>query len=573
MAEGPRRRLRLVSMLLIGLLLVIVAQLVHVQVISHGFYADWAEEQYRRPIVVVEPPRGVIRDRDGYLLAGNSVMYSIEADMRFVEDVEATAAELGKLLHMPPIEIERRLSSEDDPWVLVCPSVSKELGEKVAAERLQGITVRSLWIREYPEGRLASHVLGFCNAEDDCFYGIEGFYDSLLRPEEIDPEEQRDPLGEELLWIGQPVVFPEPGTEVVLTLDRTIQMLAEEELARSVREYQAEGGTIIVMDPRTFEILALASLPNYDPAKFFDFADQSPPPFEDPAISKQYEPGSVFKVLTVAAALDSGIVTSETTYYDRGEIEVGGQVIKNASREAYGERTVSEILVKSLNVGTAWLSTQMGPDTFYRYVRAFGIGQPTGIDLAGEASGQLWLPGDFEDWHDANLGTNSFGQGLAVTSIQMVTAVATVANDGVRLRPHIVGRHIGSDGAVVVAQPIVEAQPISSNTARQLSEMMVQVVEEGAPEAGVEGYRVAGKTGTAQIPIPGGYDKQRTIASFVGFGPVPDPQFVILIKLDRPKTSIWAVDTAAPAFSRLASRLFVVLDIPPEGGVIAEATR
>jgi cell division protein FtsI/penicillin-binding protein 2 len=573
MAEGPRRRLRLVSMLLIALLLVIVAQLVQVQVISHGFYLDWAREQYKRAVVVVEPPRGVIRDRNGHLLAGNSVMYSIEADPRYVDDPQATAAELSVLLHMPSTEIERLLSRKDAKWVLINSKVSKELGEEIAAKRFQGITVRSLWIREYPEGRLASHVLGFCNAVGECSYGVEGFYDSLLRPEDVEGEEQSDPLSDEVLWIGPPVVFPDPGMELVLTLDRTVQMLAEEELERSVKEYQAEGGTIIVMDPRTFEILALASMPNYAPGSFFDFANQTPLPFEDPATSLQYEPGSIFKVLTMAAALDSGTVTPETTYYDAGETEVGGQVIKNASREAYGEQTVSDVLIKSLNVGTAWLSTQMGPDTFYHYVRAFGIGQPTGIDLAGEISGQLWLPGDFDNWHDANLGTNSFGQGLAVTPIQMVTAVATVANDGIRLRPHVVGRCIAADGTVIVSQPVVEAQPISASTAQQLSEMMVRVVEEGAPGAKVEGYRVAGKTGTAQIPIPGGYDKQRTIASFVGFGPVPDPQFVILIKLDRPKTSTWAVDTAAPAFSRLASRLFVALDIPPEGGAVAEATR
>jgi cell division protein FtsI/penicillin-binding protein 2 len=560
-------------MLLIGLLLVIVAQLVQVQVISHGFYADWAQEQYKQSVVIVEPPRGVIRDRNGHLLAGNSVMYSIEADPRYVDDPRATAAELSVLLHMPSTEIERLLSDKKDPWVLINGKVSKELGEEIAAKRLPGITVRSLWIREYPEGRLASHVLGFCNAVGECSYGVEGFYDSLLRPEDVEPEEQDDPLSDEVLWIGPPVVFPDPGTELVLTLDRTIQMLAEEELDRSVREYQAEGGTIIVMDPRTFEILALASLPDYDPGSFFDFAEQSPLPFEDPATSLQYEPGSIFKVLTVAAALDSGMVTPESTYYDAGEIEVGGQVVKNASREAYEEQTVSDILVKSLNVGTAWLSTQMGPDTFYHYVRAFGVGQPTGIDLAGEVLGQLWLPGDFENWHDANLGTNSFGQGLAVTPIQMVTAVAAVANDGTRLRPHIVERCVAPDGTAIISQPVVEAQPISANTAQQLSEMMVRVVEEGAPAARVEGYRVAGKTGTAQIPVPGGYDKQRTIASFVGFGPVPNPQFVILIKLDRPKTSTWAIDTAAPAFSRLASRLFVAMDIPPDGGSVAEAAR
>jgi cell division protein FtsI/penicillin-binding protein 2 len=576
MAEGPRRRLRLVSMVLIALLLVIVAQLVQVQIINHGFYAAWADEQYKRPIVIVEPPRGVIRDRNGYLLAGNSVMYSVAADTRYVGDedgVRETAQKLGELLHMPVTEIERMLSTDDNPWVVIDSVVSKQMGESVAAEQLPGIIVRSLWIREYPEGRLASHVLGFCNVEGRCPYGIEGFYDSVLLPEELKPEGQLDVVGAEDKWTGPLVVFPARGTELVLTIDRTIQMLAEEELARSVSEYRAEGGTIIVMNPRTFAVLALASLPNYDPGKYFDFADQSPVPFQDPAVSNQYEPGSIFKVLTVAAALDSGMVTPETTYYDRGEIEVGGQVIMNASREAYGEQTVSDVLIKSLNVGTAWLSTQMGPDTFYRYVRGFGIGQLTGVDLAGEIPGQLWLPGDFENWHDADLGTNSFGQGLATTPIQMASAVAAVANDGTRLRPHVVAQRVAADGSVAVYQPVVEAQPISSDTARQLSEMMVRVVEEDATKARVEGYRVAGKTGTAQIPIPGGYDKQRTIASFVGFGPVPDPQFVILIKLDRPQTSTWAVDTAAPAFSRLASRLFVVLDIPPEGVVVAEASR
>ena len=372
------------------------------------------------------------------------------------------------------------------------------------------------------------------------------------------------------MWAGPPVVFADSGSELVLTVDRNIQAMAEEELARSVAEYQAEGGTIIVMDPRTFGILAMASLPDYDPGKYYDFVDRSPPPFEDPAISYQYEPGSVFKIVTVAAALDSGTATPDTVYYDGGEIEVGGQVIMNASRRAYGNQTITQALVESLNVGMAWLSTKMGADTFYQYVWGFGFGQPTGVDLEGEVPGQVWLPGDYEHWHDSNLGTNSFGQGLAVTPLQMATAVATVANDGTRLRPHIVARRTDPDGTVFVSRPVTEGQPISAETARQLTEMMVQVVEEGAEKAKVDGYRVAGKTGTAQIPIPGGYDKESTIASFAGFGPVDDPQFVILIKLDRPKTSAWAIDTAAPAFSRLASRLFVALGIPPEDAAEAD---
>ncbi len=572
MAEGPRRRLRLLATLLIGVLLVIVAQLAQVQIVHHRFYKEWGEWQGVRTIMMTESPRCMIRDRDGHLLAGNAVLYSVEAAPPYVVDAEAVAAELGPLLHLPTAHIVQSLKSEE-MWVQVAAQVSKEVGEQIAKLTLRGIAVEPLWTREYPEGRLASHLLGFCNAEGECFYGVEGFHDALLQPEHVEWQGPVDLYSEPLPWVLSPVVLPKPGTDLVLTLDRTVQALVEEELARSVQEYQAEGGTIIVMNPRTFEILALASLPNYDPGRYINFFSQTPLPFGDPAVSQQYEPGSVFKVLTVAAALDAGFVTPETTYLDPGWIEVGGQVIRNASYRPDGERTVTDILVESLNVGAAWLSTQMGPDVFYRYVQAFGIGQPTGVDLAGEISGQLWLPDDYEHWHDSNLGTNAFGQGVAVTPLQMITAVATVANDGTRLRPRIVAQRIGPDGAVSTFQPVVEAQVISSQAARTLAEMMVRVVEDGVVQARVEGYRIAGKTGTAQIPIPGGYDKDGTITSFVGFGPVPDPQLIILVKLDRPKTSSWASQTAAPAFRRLASRLFVVLGIPPEGMAVAEVAR
>ena len=569
MAEGPRRRLRLVSTLLIGLVFVIVAQLVQVQIVDHLFYEEWAEDQRVRSIAMAEPPRGTIRDRNGHLLAGNAVVYSIEATPAHVMDAEAAAAALSSLLHSPSTHIQKLLEGED-LWVQIASPMSKEVGEQVAVLELPGITVRPLWVRKYPEGALAAHVLGFCTVECKGFYGVEGFHDALLQPERVEWEGPVDAASEQIPWVVAPVVLPRPGTGLVLTLDRTVQALVEDELARSVQEYQAEGGTIIVMDPRTFEILALASLPSYEPGRYTDFFGQDPLPFEDPAVSQQYEPGSVFKVLTVAAALDVGLVTPETTYYDQGWIEVGGQVVENASRQAYGEQTVADILIESLNVGVAWLSTQMGPDTFYRYARTFGIGQPTGVDLAGEISGQLWLPGDYEHWYDSNLGTNSFGQGLAVTPLQMIAAVATVANDGARLRPHIVAQRIAPDGTLTHFQPVVEAQVISPQTASQLAEMMVRVVEEGVPQARVEGYRIAGKTGTAQIPIPGGYDKEGTIVSFVGFGPVPDPQLIILVKLDRPSTSQWGSDTAARAFQRLAARLFVVLGIPPNSMAVAE---
>jgi cell division protein FtsI/penicillin-binding protein 2 len=376
---------------------------------------------------------------------------------------------------------------------------------------------------------------------------------------------------ERVPWDSVPAILPEAGEELILTLDRTVQAAVEDELERSVQEYGAEGGTIIVMDPRTFEILAMASVPNYSPDRYNDFYVFDPLPFEDPAVSQQYEPGSVLKVLTVAAALDSGLVTPETTYHDPGWIEVGGATITNSSYDKTGDHFIADILIHSLNVGAAWLSTGMGADVFYGYLTTFGIGRHSGVDLAGEATGQLWLPNDYERWHDSNLGTNAFGQGIATTPLQVIAAVATVANDGARLRPHIVARRVAPDGAVFTFQPTVEAQVISPETAHTVSEMMVRTVEEGVPRAKVEGYRVAGKTGTAQIPVPGGYDRERTIVSFVGFGPVPDPQVIILVKLDRPRTSTWANETAVPTFQRLATRLFAILGIPPSGVEVAHA--
>ena len=219
------------------------------------------------------------------------------------------------------------------------------------------------------------------------------------------------------------------------------------------------------------------------------------------------------------------------------------------------------------------MSTQMGADTFYRYVQDFGFGELTDVDLAGEVSGQYWLPEDTAYWHDSNLGTNAFGQGLSVTPMQMVVAFATVANDGERMRPHIVRQRKFADGVVSVYQPIVEERVISAETARTLTDVLVRVVEEGATQARVDGYRMAGKTGTAQIWVPGGYDNEGTIASFVGYGPVPDPQFVILVKLDRPKTSPWGSQTAALSFQRLASRLCVLFNIPPQEQELAEAAQ
>ncbi len=580
MAEGPKRRLILLIALLTGYVLVTIVQLVKVQIVDHQFYARWAKEQQVRSVTMAQPPRGVIRDRDGHLLAGNGVRYAIEAAPVSIRHKQDVAEELASVLHMPASHLEAQLSSRNEEgeyrqWVPIAPFVSREVGERVADLTISGITVKPLWKRVYPENSLACHTLGFATVMTG-YYGVEGFYDAILQPEPVEWEGPLDPESVPIPWEPIAGEFPRRGVSLDLTLDRTVQALVEAELAQALETYQAEAGTIIIMETETFGILGMASLPNYDPENYVRFADRDPSVFEDPALSKQYEPGSVFKIVTVGAALDAGTVTPNSMYHDQGWIEVGGQTIRNAGDKVYGDQSVTDIIIKSLNVGAAWLSTKMGPDLFYEYVQDFGFGEATGVDVAGEVAGQLWLPEDVEHWHPSNLGTNAFGQGVAVTPLQMITAVATVANDGVRLRPHIVDRRIASDGTVSVFHPVLQDQVIAPETARTLTEMLVQVVEEGVTLAQVEGYRVAGKTGTAQIPIPGGYAREGTIATFVGFGPVPtEPsvhggaradtvtKVVILVKLDRPQSSPWASQTAAPTFQRLATRVFNVLGIPP----------
>jgi cell division protein FtsI/penicillin-binding protein 2 len=265
----------------------------------------------------------------------------------------------------------------------------------------------------------------------------------------------------------------------------------------------------------------------------------------------------------MAVALENGAVTPDTTFYDAGFVEVGGQVISNALQQAYGNVTLTEVLVHSLNVEMAKISTMLGPAKFYEGIRAFGIGHRTGIDLEGEAIGNLRVPGDW-DWHESDLATNSFGQGLAVTPLQMITAVAAIANEGLLTKPYVVAEKVYPDGRIERAQPAPIGWAVSPETAHLVTEMMAQTVEQGIELAHVPGYRIAGKTGTAQMPTPFGYDEQKTIASFVGFAPVEDPEFIVLVRLDEPTSSQWGARTAAPTFARLARRLLVLMEIPPD---------
>jgi cell division protein FtsI/penicillin-binding protein 2 len=553
---GSRTRYRLVvlSVILAICAAAIVAQLVRLQVVDHQKYRDEVDWEEKRTETVV-PLRGRIWDRSGNLLADNVARFQVVADVGV--DINEAVQELAPVLKVQPGEMRAKLASANQQVVLAT-DLPMATGRLVSDLQVGRVFAVPYWRRAYPERQLASHVLGFVNAEPKGYYGVEQSYDALLagRREVV--------LASQTAWFepspSSPLRLdgPRPGVDLVLTIDRTFQALAEAELERALAETGARSGTIVVMDPRTGAILAMANAPAFDPNRFTETPAGR---FANPAASVSYEPGSVFKILTMAAALQEGRVTPDTVYNDTACIEVGGWPICNWDRKAHGPSTMVDLLAHSLNVGAARLSTQMGGQTFYRYAEAFGIGKATGIDLGGEEKGSIRTPDDLT-WHESDLGTNAFGQGLSVTPIQMLTAVAAVANGGVMMRPHVVAQMIDGN-QVMSAKPASIGRPISGQTARTLTEMLEKAIQREL-QLQVPGYRIAGKSGTAQIPIPGGYDDPWTIASFVGWGPVSDPRLIILVKLDRPTSSPYGGQTAAPVFARLASRMFVLMGVPPD---------
>lgn len=556
----------------------IIAQLVRIQTnpeqVAHFleqskiFDGDW------RP---VKPARGLLYDRWGKLLAGNTTVYEVGVELAQVRNPHSIALTLNVILGLDYAEVLEAVSQEVSPkavYVVLADYVSQEkigLLEKYRTElenttsnkrgeeppSLRGLVYVPHLQRSYPEKQLASNVLGFVNREGLGYYGIEAKFDDLIAGNVQDMWIPRDPnLVNEMPDITS-------GASIVLTIDRAIQAEIEAILDQAVEFNGAQSGTILVADPQSGEILAMATTPRLDLNEYWRYGEvfKDSTPFNR-AVSQAYEPGSVYKVLTMAAALDSGAVTPDTEFIDVGVIEVGGIYIYNWNSAAWGPQDMQGCLQHSLNVCLAWVATQLGTKDFYDYMRAFGIGHLTGVDLAGEVTGRLKTPGD-TDWYEADLGTNSFGQGVAVTPLQMVMAVSAIANEGKLVAPRIV-RSIIDKGNQFDTEKRLIGIPIKPETARTLSEMLARSLEEEASDALVEGYRLAGKTGTAEIPTPYGYSLSATNASFVGWGPLDDPRFLVYVWLEKPTSSPWGSVVAAPVFHDIVERLVVLMDIPPD---------
>lgn len=516
------------------------------------------------------PPRGEIYDRNGNLLAGNQTVYEVGVDLQAARDPQSIALAASVYLGLDYNTVLTQITepAEGILYVVLADHVAPEDAGKLmdlqevlvndpSGQSLAGLRFVPQLERSYPEGALASNVIGFTTREGRGYYGVEEKYDSLLAGMPVTLWVPADPnRAEELPDIP-------PGATLILTLDRQIQAAAETTLDSALQTYGARSGVIIVMDPQTGEILAMATTPRMDLNHYWEYEQiyVGETPFNR-AITQAYEPGSVLKILTMAAALDSGTVTPETVFLDTGTIIVGGGYIHNWDGGAWGYQDMTGCLEHSLNVCLAWTSTQMGAETFYGYMQNFGLGHTTGIDLAGENPGRLKLPGD-EDWYPIDLGTNAFGQGVAVTPIQMVMAGSAIANEGRMVYPHVLYAMVQNGQQRNMSTQIV-GRPISPETARALNQMLVESLSNETSLATVPGYTLAGKTGTAQIPTAYGYDPYQTNASFIGWGPVDDPRFLVYVWLERPTASPWASQVAAPVFRQMVEQLVVLMNIPPD---------
>jgi len=556
-AEISHNRIYIVISVLCAVGLILVGQLVRWQVIEHPRLKKMAEDEYQNELII-PPRRGEIRDSYGHLLAADMVEYDLSVSPNIVADPAALAVRLADLLDKPRDELFEILAS-DVEWTPLAQNISQEQAEKIFEWDNVGLQLDPQTRRVYPEGDAAAHLLGFVNGNGEGFYGIEGYYNNLLRGKAGVQAGERSPFGEMIPLGTNHFVPPVSGGILYLTIDRTIQYMIEQELERAVVSYGAQRGSVVVLNPKTGGVLGMANYPAYDPNNYNDSDEEL---FFDTIVSKQYEPGSVFKIITMAAGLDSGVVRPESIIYDAGYMEVGGQVIYNWDRQGHGNVDMTTVLAKSLNVGVAQIATSMGKDRFYNYVRRFGFGRLTEIDLGSEGPGSLKTPQD-ANWYASDLGANSFGQGIAVTPIQIASAVAAIANEGLLMKPYVVDRVVQGEQEIQV-KPSVVRRAVSTHTAHTLTNMLVAALEQAGSEAVLDDYRIAGKTGTAEIPVAGGYHPTLTLASFVGYFPPDNPEVLVLVIIDRPTSSRWGSKTAAPTFKRIAEQLVIILDIPPD---------
>lgn len=547
----------------------IVVRLVMLQVLHHGFYKALAEGQHDIYEKLL-PERGEISAQDTkdgklYPLAINKDLHLVYASPKQITNPEEATQKLATVLNIDQDEILYRLAKKNDGYEPIAHEIDDETWEKIKALAIAGVSSTTESVRAYPAPESFSHILGFVGYKENekvGQYGLEGYFNEALAGQQGFLKAERDAGGRWITVGTKMLEEASDGDDLVLTIDYNVQFYACRELADSVSKQGADKGSLIIMEPATGKILAMCDYPSFDPNNYESAVNISV--FNNSAIFDLYEPGSVFKPIAMAAALDLGKVGPNTTYEDKGYVQIGAYTIKNSDGKTNGVQTMTNVLELSLNTGAIFAVQQVGNEEFYEYVKKFGFGEKTGIDLAQESTGDTSSLSLGKDIYSA---TASYGQGIAVTAIELIDAFSAIANGGELVKPYIVEKKVKENGFEVKTEPEIKRRVITKETARTLSAMLVSVVNKGhAARAQVPGYFIGGKTGTAQIPRKdgAGYEENIHNDTFVGFGPISNPRFVMLINMKQPRASQWAEGSVVPIFGKVAKYLVEYYQIPPD---------
>lgn len=555
------------GMVCLGLLLgfvIIGCRLFYLQVLQAEVGAHQAQQQHQKT-VVVQPDRGVIVDRQGHPLALNVEVASLYVRPSSLQDPQRTARSLAPVLQMPVTQL-RELFMRNQPFVWVKRNLPETVARKLEGMNVHGMGLKREPHRFYPKGELVSHIVGFAGIDSQGLEGVELQYESYLRGEKNLVKYQRDALGRKIATPqNQNSANLPTGYHLTLTVDEIIQFIAEDELTQAVKRTGAKSGSIVMMDPLTGAILAWALHPTFDPNHFGQFSAQN---WRNRAVTDPYEPGSTLKIVVAAAALEEQVMSPDTLIYGgEGQMAIAGTIVHDPAKTSW--MTFSDAVAHSSNVGVIKMAMELGQDRVFRYLKAFGFGEKTEIDLPGESSGILRGP---HKWSGRSLSSIAMGQEIAVTPIQMVTAMSVVANGGWLMTPYVVSSILDSQGhAILTKSPQPKRRPISPETVGALTRILETAVETGTGKlAKLPEYRVAGKTGTAQKidRESGSYSTSKVIASFVGFAPVDQPRLTMLVVIDEPKIGNWGGEIAAPVFRKVAERVLPHLGALPGGSPI-----
>ena len=577
--NSPNKRIGLIAAFMAIFVVIIFVRLVYIQVLKNKYYSEKATSQQSRKFVI-SARRGQVFVHDGnntlYPIALNEESYLLAADPKYIKNTEDTIQKLGEFIGDYDInKLKDRLSDKDSRYMVINKKISGEGARKIKDMKLAGIILTARDDRNYPEGEMFAQISGYLNDEGKGQYGIEQSKNSELAGIDGVSRAITDSLGVPITSNENTIVKPKNGSDVVLTLDRNIQAMAYAAIETAVKTNKAVSGSVVIMDPKTGAIKAMVNYPSYDPNNYSAVPADEYYKFANSSVSSTFEPGSGFKVITMAAGLNEGKVTPETKYDDTGEVQVDDRTIKNADNHKFGISTMTDVIQKSLNTGVVYVLKQLGGDSnkitsqgkqvLYDYITKFGFGEKTGIDLPSEPKGFVKDAKSYS----VDYANMTFGQGITVTNVQLVNAVAAIANGGTLYRPYVVDSTISENGKITKTKPsIINSNVVSAQTSAKLAEMMEQVVQHGSGwPTRMKGYRIAGKTGTAQVPKEdgSGYEEDKNIGSFVGFAPVEDPKFVMLVRVNYPRVDGFAEKTAVPTFAEITKQLFMYYQIAPSG--------